>query len=74
LRQLTLRALNQVEADFAPLAKGSETLHLDRREVGKNVLSSIFRLDKAETLSIVKPFDSAYSHKNPRFIADEKQN
>ena len=53
----TLRSLDNIELDLRTLGEAAEARALDRREVHKNVLAT-FHGDEAETLCIVKPFDS----------------
>jgi hypothetical protein len=63
-RLFALRALRDVELDFLPFFEGLEAIHLDRREVCEEVLTSVVGRDEAEPLGVIEPFDSTCCHKN----------
>ncbi|KGD21252.1 hypothetical protein DP42_4497 [Burkholderia pseudomallei] len=59
---LALRAGFHFERHTLILFKGLEPLHPDFGEMGKQILAAIVRRNKAEALSIVKPFHDTGIH------------
>jgi hypothetical protein len=53
-----LLAVRDSEFDLLAVGKGFETIALDGAEMDKDI-RTIFTLDEAETLALVKPFNSA---------------
>ena len=62
LRQLAFGAGGELEGHPGALLEGFEALHGDGGKVRENVCAAAVGFDKAETLCIIEPFDSASRH------------
>jgi hypothetical protein len=58
------RALHDLEGDLLAFLQRLEAIHLDGREVCKQILATLVRRDESETLCVVKPFDRTSCHSN----------
>ena len=74
LRELAFGAIDQFIAHLRALLEGTESLHLDRREMREHILAAPIRFDEAETLHIVEPFDHANSHRFVLQFPNKKSN
>lgn len=63
---LALRALHDLELHPLAFLQRLETGHLNCRKVRKQFFLAVIRLDKAETLGVIEPFDDTASHKLPQ--------
>ena len=54
---------NDVERDFLPFVKGAHASAFDRADMNKNFLVTVFRLNKTETLLVVKPLHCSHAHR-----------
>jgi len=61
-RLFSLRTIHDVKANTLPFLQGLEALHVDSREVGKQIFTTFVRGDEPEALSVVKPFDDTSCH------------
>jgi hypothetical protein len=69
---LPVTALLDDEANLLPLDQGPEPGALDGRDMDEYVLRAIIRLNEAETLSRIEPFNSARRHTySPECYADQ---
>jgi hypothetical protein len=58
------RALNDLEGDLLAFLEGFEPIHLDGREVCKQILTTFIRRDESETFCVIEPFDRTSCHSN----------
>src|SRR5450830_15248 len=61
---LAFRALRDFELNFLTFFKGLEAVHLNCREVCKQIFTAVVRSDKAEAFRIVEPLDCTCCHKS----------
>jgi hypothetical protein len=52
-----------LEGHFLSLIEALHSSALDRADMDENVLASIFRLNKAETLLAIEPLYGSYAHR-----------
>src|SRR5579871_4727142 len=57
--------LDQLEADLLPFLEVADAGALESADMDENVLAAIIRLNEAETLLSVEPFNGARAHDEP---------
>src|ERR1700744_3086773 len=63
-RSLALLATLQVEADLLALVQAAQASALNRREMDKDILRAVVRLNEANPLLSVEPLDRSLRHRN----------
>ena len=63
-RLLALRSLHDLEADLLTFLERFETVHLDGREVRKQILAAFIGRDESEAFRVIEPFDRTSCHAN----------
>src|ERR1044072_1761531 len=58
------RALHDLEGHLLTFLEGFEPIHLDGREVCKQILTTLVRRDESETFCVIEPFDRTSCHSN----------
>jgi hypothetical protein len=61
---LALRSLYDLEADFLTFLERLESVHLDGREMCKQILAAFIGRDESEAFRVVEPFDRTSCHTN----------
>lgn len=61
---LALWALRDFELDFLTFFEGLEAVHVDCREVRKQIFTTIVWRNEAKTFGIIEPLDCTCCHKN----------
>jgi hypothetical protein len=61
---LAFGALRDFELDFLTFFEGLEAIHLDRREVSKQILTAVVRSNETKTFGVIEPFDCTCCHKS----------
>jgi hypothetical protein len=59
---LALGALHNFEGNLFAFFQGLEAIHVDRGEMGEQILAAIIRSNEAKTLGIIEPFHSTDCH------------
>ncbi|CAI9006465.1 hypothetical protein EMIT0158MI4_60321 [Burkholderia ambifaria] len=59
---LALRPLNDLEAHLLAFLQGLEALHVDGREVRKQILTALVGGDETEALRVVEPLNDTSCH------------
>ena len=70
---LTLGPLHDFEGNLFALLQGLEAIHVDRGEVGEQILAAIIWSNEAKTLGIIEPFHSTDCHVWKTFLLKNEQ-
>jgi len=61
---LAFRTLRDVKIDFLTFFEGLKTIHVDCREVCKQIFAAVLGRNKAEALGVIEPFNSTSCHES----------